>query len=93
MSVASRRDPYWIRVAADLKKRVERDHHDLEVSLKALSQLLYALPEAQKELAPHVDAALLIEQGETLKARARADESAQRAAAELEKVRKLAQPR
>jgi hypothetical protein len=93
MSVASQRDPYWIRVAADLKKRVERDHHDLEVSLKALSQLLYELPEAQKELAPHVDAALLLEQGESLKARARADESAQRAAAELDKVRKLAQPR
>ena len=93
MSVASQRDPYWIRVASDLKKRVERDHHDLEVSLKALSQLLYELPEAQKQLAPHVDAALLLDQGESMKARARADESAQRAAAELEKVRKLAQPR
>lgn len=93
MSVASQRDGYWIRVASDLKKRVERDHHDLDVSLKALSQLLYELPQARKELAPHVDAALLLEEAESLKARARAEESAQRAAAELEKVRKLAQPR
>jgi hypothetical protein len=93
MSVASQRDSYWIRVASDLKKRVERDHHELEVSLKALSQLLFALPETQQELAPHVDAALLLDEGERLKARQRAEESAQRAAAELEKVRKLAMPR
>jgi len=93
MSVASQRDGYWIRVASDLKKRVERDHHDLDVSLKALSQLLYELPQARKELAPHVDAALLLEEAESVKARARAEESAQRAAAELDKVRKLAQPR
>ena len=93
MSVASRRDSYWIRVAADLKKRVERDHHDLDVSLKALSQLLFTLPEAQKELAPHVDASLLLEEAERLKARERAEQSAQRAAAELEKVRNLAAPR
>jgi len=92
MSAASRRDSYWIRVASDLKKRVERDHFELEVSLKALSHLLHTLPEAQKELAPHVNAALLLEDSERRRARERAEESARRAAAELDKVRNLALP-
>jgi len=93
MGAASQRDPYWIRVATDLKKRVERDHHELEVALRALTHLLYTLPEAQKELAPHVDAALLLEDAERRQAHQRAEESAKRAALELEKVRNLAMPR
>ena len=93
MGAASRRDTYWIRVAADLKKRVERDHHELEVALKALTHLLYTLPEAQKELAAHVDASLLLEDAERRRAHERAEESARRAAVELEKVRNLAMPR
>jgi hypothetical protein len=92
MAAASGRDSYWIRVASDLKKRVERNHHELEVSLKALSHLLYTLPESQKELAPHVDASLLLEDAERRKARERAEEAAKRAADELEKVRRLAMP-
>jgi hypothetical protein len=92
MSAASSRDTYWIRVASDLKKRVERDHFELETSLKALSHLLQSLPEAQKELAPHVDAALLLEDAERRRARERAEESAKRAAVELDKVRNLALP-
>jgi hypothetical protein len=93
MAAASGRDSYWIRVAADLKKRVERDHHELEASLKALSQLLHELPETQKELAPHVDASLLLEEAERRRARERAEETARRAAEELEKVRRLLLPR
>jgi hypothetical protein len=93
MAAASRRDTYWIRVASDLKKRVERDHHDLDVSLKSLSHLLGTLPEAQKELAPHIDASLLLEAAEGRKARERADEAAKRASQELEKVRHLLTPR
>jgi hypothetical protein len=93
MRAASRRDSYWIRVATDLKKRVERDHFDLDVSLKALSTLLLSLPEAQKRLEPHVDAALLLEESERRSARERAEAAAKRAAGELEKVRRLALPR
>ena len=93
MAAASARDSYWIRVASDLKKRVERDHFELDASLKALSQLLYALPDTQKELAPHVDASLFLEEAERRKARERAEEAAKRAADELEKVRRLAMPR
>ena len=93
MSVSHQRDTYWIRVASDLKKRVERDHHDLEVSLKALTHLLDELPATRKELAPHIDASLLLEEEERRKAHKQADEAAQRASAELAKIRRLAEPR
>lgn len=93
MGAASRRDSYWIRVATDLKKRVERDHFELETSLKALSHLLQALPDSQKRLSPHVDAALLLEEDARRQAREQAEQAQKRAAEELEKVRRLAMPR
>ena len=93
MAAASARDTYWIRVASDLKKRVERDHHELEVSLKTLTHLLDSLPESRKELAPHVDLSLLLEETERRQALVRAGEATKRASEELEKVRNLALPR
>jgi hypothetical protein len=93
MKAAFARDTYWIRVATDLKKRVERDHYELDNSLKQLQQLLLGLPESQKRLEPQVGAALLLEDGERRAARARAEENAKAAHEELEKVRKLALPR
>jgi hypothetical protein len=93
MAAASGRDSYWIRVASDLKKRVERDHFELGVSLKAISELLYTWPETHKQLAPLVDVALLLEERERLEARTRTQEAARTAADELEKVRRLALPR
>lgn len=93
MAVAHQRDTYWIRVASDLKKRVEREHHDLDVSLKALTHLLEELPATRKELAPHIDASLLLKEQERRKALAHAEQSAQRASAELAKIRRLAEPR
>ena len=93
MAAASGRDSYWIRVASDLKKRVERDHFELDLSLKALSKLLFDLPESQKRLAAHVDASLLLEENERKLAHEQAHQAAKRAADELEKVRRLALPR
>ena len=93
MAAASGRDTYWIRVATDLKKRVERDHSDLDTSLKVLSTLLFNLPESQKRLEPLVGAPLLLEESERRAARERAEENAKRAHEELEKVRRLALPR
>jgi hypothetical protein len=89
MAAASGRDTYWIRVASDLKKRVERDHYELDVSLKALSHLLHALPDTQKALESRVDASLLLEDAVRRSAEERAEETAMRAASELEKVRRL----
>src|SRR5262245_53037212 len=93
MRAAAHRDSYWIRVASDLKKRVERDHYELEASLKSLANLLGTLPEAQKRLEPHVGRALLLEDDARRAARERAEEAQKRAAEELEQVRKLAAPR
>lgn len=93
MKAASNRDAYWIRVASDLKKRAERDHFDLETSLKSLAYLLDSLPEAEKQLAAHVDASLLLEEKERRVARQRAEDAQKAASQELEKVRQLAMPR
>ena len=93
MKAASNRDAYWIRVASDLKKRAERDHFDLETSLKSLSYLLDSLPEAEKRLEAHVDASLLLEEKERRVARQRAEDAQKVASQELEKVRQLAMPR
>jgi hypothetical protein len=92
-AAGGRRGEGWFRTALDLKKRVERDHFDLDVTLKALYELLGSLPDAEKRLAPHVQPALLLEEPLRLQARDRAREDAERAAAELEKVRRLAVPR
>ena len=89
MRAASGRDAYWIRVASDLKKRAERDHYELELSLKALAMLLHTLPESKKQLAPHVDASLLLEEAERRKASERVADTQKRAHEELQKVRGL----
>lgn len=89
MNRAGRRDASWLRTASDLKKQLERDHFDLEVSLKALAELLDMLPDANKRLAPHVQASLLLEDGVRREARSHFAEEAKRAAGELEKARML----
>lgn len=89
IGAASGRDAYWIRIASDLKKRVERDHFELDLSLRALADVLGMLPDAQKRLEPHVDAALLLAGAERQGARERAEQAAKRAAEELEKTRRL----
>ena len=93
MATSFGRDTYWIRVANDLKKRVERDHLELDISLKTLAELLYAMPETLKRLEPQVGAELLIDEAERRAARERAQESAKRAHEELEKVRRLTLPK
>ena len=79
----------WIRDAMELKKKLERDHADLGRSLKTLDERLYSLEDAEKRLAPHVDASLLLDDATRQAARARAQEEAKRAAGELEKTRRI----
>jgi hypothetical protein len=90
-AAGDRRGEAWFRTALDLKKKVERDHFDLDVTLKALYDLLGSLPDAEKRLTPF--AALLIEEPLREQAREQARADAERAAAELERVRRLAEPR
>ncbi|HXM80375.1 MAG TPA: hypothetical protein VN929_00445 [Burkholderiales bacterium] len=92
-AAGGRRGEGWFHTALDLKKRVERDHFELEVTLKALFDLLGSLPDAEKRLAPHVEPGLLLEESLRLKAREQALEDSQRAAAQLEKLRALVVPR
>jgi DNA-binding phage protein len=89
MGRAGNRDLPWIRAAADLKKQVERDHFDLDVQLSALADLLDLLPEANKRLAPHVQASLLLEEGRRRAAREAIFAEAKRANTELDKARVL----
>ncbi len=89
MAAASVRDAYWIRIASDLRKRVERDHFELDIALKALGTVLATLPETRKRLEPQVSAALLLPDAEGREASERAAASAKRAAEELEKTRRL----
>ena len=86
-----RRGEAWFRTALDLKKKVEREHFELDVTLKALYELLGSLPDAEKRLAPH--RALLLEEPLRAQAREQARADAERAAAELEIVRRLAEAR
>ena len=89
MGRSAGRGPGWIHQAADLKKKVEADHNDLARSLKTLDDLLAGLPEAEKRLQGQVAPGALIEAKEIDAARARAQDAAKRAAAELEQVRRL----
>lgn len=89
MRRSGRRDTGWIRDASDLQKKVERDHADLGRSLRTLDELIYSLEDAEKQLAPRVGAALLLDVAALRAARERAKEQAKRAAEELEKTRRI----
>jgi hypothetical protein len=87
MMRAAQRDTPWIRTALQLKKQVERDHADLDVQFGALADLLRSFPDANKRLAPHVQASLLLEDTVRRSAHQAVLDEAQRARAELEKTR------
>jgi hypothetical protein len=89
MDRAPTRDLPWLRAATQLKRQVERDHFDLDVQLGALADLLGAMPEANKRLAPHVSASLLIEDSYRRSARDAVLQEARLARSELDKTRSL----
>ena len=89
MAGARRRNDGWFRDAMELKRRVERDHFELGITLKALDELLYTLPESEKRLADEVGPALLLAENVRQVARKRAQEEARRASAALEQARRL----
>jgi hypothetical protein len=89
MRRAGARDSQWIRTASALKKQVDRDHFDLNVQLNALAELLQSLPQANKRLAPHVEASLLFDGEPRTRAHSAVLAEARRAQLELEKTRSL----
>jgi hypothetical protein len=89
MARAPSRDLPWLRAATELKRQVERDHFDLDVQLGTLADLLGAMPEANKRLAPHVSASLLFEDSFRRNARDAVLLEARTARSELDKARSL----
>src|SRR4051812_35708010 len=89
MAHSSRHGQAWMDQALALKKRLEDDHFNLSVALKALDELLYTLPDAEQRLAPHVGREVLIEASLRDAARKQAQEQLARANDDLERARRL----
>lgn len=89
MARASRRNDAWLRDALALKKRVENDHFELGVTLKALDELFYTLPDSEKPLVPRVAADALLDANLAASARKQVQDEERRAAEELTRVRNI----
>jgi hypothetical protein len=89
MRGTTRRDGAWIREAMLQKKIVEAQYFDYGVTLKALAQLLYTFHDSRKRVEPHVDSKVLLEVGPAEDARRIVLKESQRAAQDLEGVRRL----
>jgi hypothetical protein len=89
MAHSARRSDGWLRDAVALKKRVEAQHYDLDLTLKGLDELLFTLPESEKQLAPRIGAAALLDPGLIEATRNELHAEGERANAELLKVRQL----
>ena len=89
MAKSARRDSGWVRHALDLKQKLEREHYDLSLTLKALDDLLYQFPDSEKRLASQIDPAMLLDLKIADAARRQAQADAARANDELTRVRRL----
>ena len=87
MAAASGRDAYWIRVATDLKKRVERDHSELDTRSRRSPTCCSACPSRRSASSRRSAPRCCSRTASGRAARERAEEAAKRAAEELEKVR------
>jgi hypothetical protein len=90
MSRAAYRDENWIHEAMNRKKKVEGDYFDYNVTLLALSEVLWTFPDARKRLVSRVDDSLLLEIGPAEDARRAVLSQSKRIAQELDGVRRLA---
>jgi hypothetical protein len=90
MSRASYRDANWIHEAMNRKKKVEGDYFEYNLTLLALSEVLWSFPDARKGLVSRVDDSVLLEFGPAEDARRVALGQSKRIAQELDGVRRLA---
>ena len=90
MARAERRSEPWLRSAVALKKKVEDDYFEVGITLKALDELLYRLPEEEKRLEPRIGTEALLERDAISAARKQAQADAQRATDELASTRRIA---
>ena len=89
MARAARRNDAWMRDALALKKRVENDYFDLGVTLKAIDDLLFKLPDSERALEPRVGASSLLDADTIAVARKTTQDDARRAADELSQLRRI----
>jgi Tfp pilus assembly protein PilE len=83
----------WVKQAVSAKERAEKDFRDYRIAMDAYSQLLDALPASQKRIAAFAGTDALVDNALIAKARSHAIATAEQAAAEMEKVRRLAGPK
>ena len=89
MARAERRSEPWLRSAVALKKRMEDDYFEVGIVLKALDELLFKLPDAEKRLEGRVEPASLLERPAIDAARKQAQADLQRANDELAATRRM----
>ena len=89
MSRSARHGTGWMDQAIVLKKKVEDDHFNLSLELKALDELLFGLLDAEQRLAPHVGRDVLIEASLRDTARKQTQDQLHRANDDLERARRL----
>jgi len=89
MAHAGHRGTGWLNQAVVLKKRVEDEHFSLGLALKAMDELLFTLPDAERRLAPHVGREALIEASVRDSARKQTQDDLRRANDDLERMRRL----
>lgn len=79
----------WVTHALRAKERVEEDYRDYRMTTDALAKLLDSFPASQAQIAPHVEASLLVDDALMKRARERLQETSGEAAAEIEKIANL----
>ena len=89
MARAASRNSTWMQDALALKKRVEADYFDLNVTLKTIDDLLFKLPDSARSLEPRVGTDSLLEASLVASARKQAQDEARRANEELTKLRRI----
>jgi len=89
MARAASRNSTWMQDALALKKRVEADYFDLNVTLKTIDDLLFKLPDSARSLEPRVGTDSLLEASLVASARKQAQDEARRANEELSKLRRI----
>lgn len=90
MTRSGGRNAAWLSRAAELERRIERQHSDLAVALQALDDLLDSLPDSEKALVPRIPQDALLGEAERDAALKQARLEEKEAKAELERVRGLA---
>lgn len=84
----ARRDG-WFKTASELKRRMERDYTELNISLKTLNTLMSGMPESVKRAGPLFGDKALVSASEFNAAAAQVQDELKRVQLELERARQL----